>query len=136
MIVSLSHKNPIISSTETTTEGNSMKEVRAYIRSHKLAEVAFELRQLKELPGISYTEVHGFGRHKAENAARKIVHGMVHFAPYVKIEIVCRDEVVDKIVGVIQRYAHEGLRGDGKIVVSNIEQVVRISTGETGEDAL
>lgn len=113
-----------------------MKEVRAYIRPHKLAEVAFELRQLDELPGISYTEVNGFGRHKAENASQKIVHGMVHFAPYIKIEIICQDEIADKIVRVIQRYAHEGLKGDGKIVISNIEQAVRISTGEKGEDAL
>ena len=68
-----------------------MKEVRAYIRPHKLAEVAFELGQLDQMSGISYTEVHGFGRHKADNAARKVVHGMVHFAPYIKIEILCRD---------------------------------------------
>jgi nitrogen regulatory protein PII len=113
-----------------------MKEVRAYIKPHKLAEVAYELRQLDELPGMNYTEVHGFGRHRAKKAAHKIVHGMVHFAPYIQIEIICRDEAVDKIVHVIQRYAHEGLRGDGKIVVSDIEKAIRISTGETGEDAL
>jgi len=113
-----------------------MKEVRAYIRPHKLAEVAFELRQLDELPGISYTEVHGFGRHRAEKATRKIVHGMVHFAPYIKIEIICKDEDADNIIRVIRRYAHEGLKGDGKIVVSDIEQAVRISTGEAGREAL
>ena len=113
-----------------------MKEVKAYIRPHKLAEVAFELSQLDEMSGISYTEVHGFGRHKAENASRKIVHGMVHFVPYIKIETLCQDEVADKIVEIIQRYAHEGLKGDGKIVVSDIEQAIRISTGERGKEAL
>jgi nitrogen regulatory protein PII len=113
-----------------------MKEIRAYIRPHKLAEVAFELRRLKDLPGMSYSEVHGFGRHRAEKAARKIVHGMVHFAPYIRIEIICQDGAVDNIVSVIQRYAREGLKGDGKIMVSHIEQAVRISTGETGQEAL
>jgi nitrogen regulatory protein P-II 1 len=61
---------------------------------------------------------------------------MVHFAPYIKIEIICQDEAVDKIVGIIQRYAHEGLKGDGKILVSSIEQAVRISTGDKGDTAL
>lgn len=113
-----------------------MKEIRAYIKPHKLAEVAYELREIDDLSGMSFCDVHGFGRERARDAPRKIVHDMVHFAPYVRIEILCKDELVERILAVIQKYAHEGLKGDGKIVVCNIETATRISTGESGDDAL
>jgi nitrogen regulatory protein PII len=113
-----------------------MKEVKAYIRPHKLAEVAYELREIDELSGMSFHEVHGFGRERARNASHKIVRDMVHFAPYVRIEILCKDELAEKIVAVVQQYGHEGLKGGGKIVVSNVEKAIRISTGESGDDAL
>lgn len=113
-----------------------MKEIKAYIKPHKLSEVTLALHRVEGLTGMSVTYVRGFGRGRAKNAPHRITEDLVDFIPCVKIELICPDEMVDEIVSVIEKTAHTGLRGDGKIYVSDVETAVRISTGERGEKAV
>lgn len=113
-----------------------MKEIKAYIKPYKLSAVARELQKVEGLTGLSVTDIRGFGRGKAKNAPHRIVDDLVDYVPQVKIEIFCRDELVEGIVGVIEKAAHTGLRGDGKIYVTNVEIAVRISTGDRDEEAV
>ena len=113
-----------------------MKEIKAYIRPHKLSEVTLALHQVKGLSGMSVTDVRGFGHTRSVDAHHRIIDDLEDYAPHVKIEIVCQDELVEKIVSTIEKAAHTGLHGDGKIYVSDIENAIRISTGERGEQAV
>ncbi len=113
-----------------------MKEIKVYIKPHKLSEVALALHKVEGLTGMSVTDVRGFGRSRGRDARHRIVDDLVSYVPNVKIELICRDELVDEIVSIIEKTAHTGLRGDGKIYVSTVEMAVRISTGERGESAV
>ncbi len=113
-----------------------MKEIKAYIKPHKLTEVTLALHRVEGLSGMSVVDVKGFGRTRTGKESHKAVYEIADFVPHVKIEIVCRDEMVDEIVSVIEKAAHTGLRGDGKIFVSDVETAVRIETGERGEGAV
>ena len=113
-----------------------MKEIKAYIQPHKLSAVTLALHQVQGLSGMSVVDVRGFGRGRARNSRQRIVEDLVEYMPRVKIEIICRDELVEEIVAVIEQTAHTGLRGDGKIYVTPVETAVRISTGEHGEEAV
>ncbi|MCB2184972.1 MAG: P-II family nitrogen regulator [Deltaproteobacteria bacterium] len=109
-----------------------MKEVKAYIKKHKLDEVERSLRKIEGLTGFSVSEFQGHGagwRGPGQEEAIAYQHG-------VKLEIICRDDLVDQVVEHIAKAAHTGLKGDGKIYVASIEQAVRISTGERGERAV
>lgn len=85
---------------------------------------------------MSVLEARGFGRGRARTSRRRIVEDLVEYMPRVKIEIICRDDLVEEIVAIIEKTAHTGLRGDGKIYVTPVETAVRISTGERGEAAV
>jgi nitrogen regulatory protein P-II 1 len=85
---------------------------------------------------MSVVNARGFGRGRARGARHRIVEDVVEYMPRVKLEIVCRDELVKEVVAIIEQVAHTGLRGDGKIYVTPVETVVRISTGERGEKAV
>jgi nitrogen regulatory protein PII len=113
-----------------------MKEVKAYIKPHKLTDVVVALRDIPGMTGISVFDLRGFGRGRAADAKRKIIEDLVAYIPMVKIEIVCSDESMERIVAEIEKTAYTGLRGDGKIYVAEVLSAVRISTGERGEDAL
>ena len=113
-----------------------MKEIKAYFKPHKLSSVARELQKVEGLTGLSVVDVRGFGRGKAKDAPQRIVDDLVDYIPYVKIELSCRDDLVEQIVLAIEKAARTGLRGDGKIYVSNVETAIRISTGERGEGAV
>ncbi len=113
-----------------------MKEIKAYIKSHKLLDVTFALHHVKELTGMSVVDVRGFGRSRAQKAFKGMDCSPDDYEPYTKIEVVCRDGLVDEIVSVIKKTAYTGLRGDGKIYISNIEKAIRIESGEEGEDAV
>ncbi len=113
-----------------------MKEIKAYIKPHKLTAVTLALHKLEGLTGMSVVDVRGFGRGKAKDAPYRIVEDLVDYIPHVKIEIVCLDELVEDIVSTIENIAHTGLRGDGKIYVSSVEEAVRIATGERGNSAV
>jgi nitrogen regulatory protein P-II 1 len=113
-----------------------MKEIKAIIRPFKLLEVTEELQKVEGLPGVTVSEIKGFGKSRAKNAKDKIIYEMVEFIPRIKIEVVVTDEMVDEVVSVIQKYSHTGNTGDGKIFVIHVEEVVKIRTNQRGEKAI
>jgi len=114
----------------------NMKEIKAIIRPFKLLEVCEALKEIEGLPGVTVSQIRGFGKGRAKNAKDKVTFEMVDFVPRIQMEVVVDDEMVDKVVDVIQRYAHTGNIGDGKIFVVNVEDVVKIRTNERGRDAV
>ena len=112
-----------------------MKLVTAIIKPFKLDEVREALSAIG-VQGITVTEVKGFGRQKGHTELYRGAEYVVDFLPKVKLEIIVRDEQVAEVVETIEKSAKTGRIGDGKIFVSDLEQVVRIRTGETGADAL
>ena len=113
-----------------------MKEIKAIIRPSKLLEVTEELHEIDGLPGVTVSEIRGFGKGRAKNAKDKVVYEMVEFIPRIQLEVVVDDEMVPEVVNVIQKYAHTGNTGDGKIFVVNVEDTVKIRTNERGRDAI
>ena len=113
-----------------------MKEIKAVIRPSKLLEVTEELHEIQGLPGVTVSEIKGFGKGRARNATDKIVYEMVEFMPRMQLEVVVNDEMVDQVVDIIQKYAHTGNAGDGKIFVSTVDDIVKIRTNERGKDAI
>jgi nitrogen regulatory protein PII len=112
-----------------------MKLVTAIVKPFKLEEVKEALRGAG-VQGMTVTEVRGFGRQRGHTEVYRGAEYQVDFVPKVKIEILCDDGQVDGIVDAISTTARTGKIGDGKIVVSPAEQVIRIRTGEAGKDAL
>lgn len=113
-----------------------MKEIKAYIQQRKLSEVTLALHKVEGLTGMSVTKGQGFGRGKAKGMPHRIVDDLVEYVPHVKLEIFCEDGLVDEIIETIEKAAHTGLKGDGKIYVADVEQAVRISSGERGKSAV
>lgn len=99
-------------------------------------EVTEELQKIEGLPGVTVSEIKGFGKNRAKNAKDKIVYEMVEFIPRIKLEVVVDDEMADEVVNVIQKYAHTGNTGDGKIFVFTVDEIVKIRTNERGRDAI
>jgi nitrogen regulatory protein P-II 1 len=116
-------------------EGNAMKKIEAVIKPFKLDEVKEALQEVG-LQGITVTEAKGFGRQKGHTELYRGAEYVVDFLPKVKIEIVLGDDMVEKAIEAIRRAAQTGRIGDGKIFVSNIEEAIRIRTGESGLDAI
>ncbi len=112
-----------------------MKLVTAIIKPFKLDDVREALSEVG-VKGITVTEVKGFGRQKGHTELYRGAEYVVDFLPKVKVEVAVAADIVDKVVEAIRNAANTGKIGDGKIFVSNIEQVVRIRTGETGPEAL
>ena len=112
-----------------------MKLVTAIIKPFKLDEVREALSGIG-VQGITVTEVKGFGRQKGHTELYRGAEYVVDFLPKVKIEVVVDDPMADSVVDAIIKAARTGKIGDGKIFVQNIEQVIRIRTGETGPDAV
>jgi nitrogen regulatory protein PII len=112
-----------------------MKEIKAYIQKRKLSQVSLALRKIEGLSGMSVGKGQGFGRGRAKGMPHRIVDDLVEYVPHVKIEIVCADDQLDEIVRAIETTAHTGNKGDGKIYVTNVEQAIRIRTGERGASA-
>ena len=112
-----------------------MKKIEAIIKPFKLEEVKENLG-LIGIHGMTVTEVKGFGRQKGHTELYRGAEYIVDFLPKVKIEIVISDKDLDKAVEAIQNAAKTGRIGDGKIFVTDLEQVIRIRTGEDGEKAL
>ena len=112
-----------------------MKKIEAIIKPFKLEEVKENLGMIG-IQGMTVTEVKGFGRQKGHTELYRGAEYIVDFLPKVKIEIVVSDEDLDIAVESIQNSAKTGRIGDGKIFVTNLEQVIRIRTGEDGEKAL
>jgi nitrogen regulatory protein P-II 1 len=121
---------------EFNERGNTMKEIKAIIRPFRLLEVMEELHQIEGLPGVTVSEIKGFGKSRAKHAKDKIVYEMVEFVPRIQLEVVVHDEMADDVVNVIQKAAHTGNTGDGKIFVIPVEETVKIRTNERGRDAI
>lgn len=112
-----------------------MKKIEAVIKPFKLDDVVDSLQEIG-IEGISVSEIRGFGRQKGRTEIYKGAEYVVDFLPKVKLEIVLNDALAEMAVAAIQKSAHTGKIGDGKIFVSNVDQVVRIRTGEKNEQAL
>jgi nitrogen regulatory protein P-II 2 len=112
-----------------------MKLVTAVIKPFKLDDVREALSEIG-VQGITVTEVKGFGRQKGHTELYRGAEYVVDFLPKVKIEAAVGDELLDQVIEVISSAANTGKIGDGKIFVTHLEQVIRIRTGETGNDAI
>jgi len=112
-----------------------VKKIEAVIKPFKLDEVKDALHEVG-LQGITVVEAKGFGRQKGHTELYRGAEYVVDFLPKVKIEVVCSDDVVERAVEAIVTAARTGRIGDGKIFVTNIEEVVRIRTGERGSEAI
>jgi nitrogen regulatory protein P-II 2 len=112
-----------------------MKLVTAIIKPFKLDEVREALSAIG-VQGVTVTEVKGFGRQKGHTELYRGAEYVVDFLPKVKVEAAITDDLVDRVIEAIEKAANTGKIGDGKIFVFDLEQVVRIRTGETGAQAL
>lgn len=112
-----------------------MKLITAIIKNFKLDEVRSALSDVG-VSGITVTEVKGFGRQKGHTELYRGAEYVVDFLPKLKIETAVSDDILERAVDAIQSAAHTGKIGDGKIFISDLEQVIRIRTGETGPSAL
>ena len=112
-----------------------MKKIEAVIKPFKLDEVKDALEEVG-LKGLTVTEVKGFGRQKGHTELYRGAEYVVDFLPKVKIEVVLEDALVERAIEAIQRAAHTGRIGDGKIFLYPVEEVIRIRTGERGSEAV
>ncbi len=112
-----------------------MKKIEAIIKPFKLDEVREALSEIG-VTGLTVTEVKGFGRQKGHTELYRGAEYVVDFLPKVKLEIIVAENLLDRAMEAIVTAARTGKIGDGKIFVSNVEQVVRIRTGETGDEAI
>ena len=112
-----------------------MKLITAIIKPFKLDEVREGLAEVG-VTGLTVTEVKGFGRQKGHTELYRGAEYIVDFLPKVKVEAIVENELSDRAIEAIQKYAKTGKIGDGKIWVSDIENVVRIRTGESGKEAI
>ena len=112
-----------------------MKLIKAIIKPFKLDDVREALSEIG-VTGITVSEVKGFGRQKGHTELYRGAEYVVDFLPKVKVETVVDDDAVEKVIDAISKAANTGKIGDGKIFVLNVEQAVRIRTGESGSEAL
>ncbi|HEY8202533.1 MAG TPA: P-II family nitrogen regulator [Actinomycetota bacterium] len=112
-----------------------MKLVTALIKPFKLDEVKDALQEVG-IQGMTVSEVRGFGRQRGHSEVYRGQEYQVDFLPKVRVEVVCDHGQVEGVVNAIMKAAYTGRIGDGKIIVSNVEQVWRIRTGERGTDAI
>jgi nitrogen regulatory protein PII len=112
-----------------------VKKIEAIIRPFKLEEVKEALVE-EGIRGLTIAEVRGYGRQKGHTETYRGSEYRIEFVPKIKIEVIIEDSKVEKIVDAILKTAKTGQVGDGKIFIYNVEDVVRIRTGESGKDAL
>jgi nitrogen regulatory protein P-II 1 len=112
-----------------------MKKIEAYIKPFKLDEVKEALMEAGA-GGMSVTEVKGFGRQRGHTELYRGSEYKVDFLPKIRIDVVVKDEDVERVVKAIIASARTGQIGDGKIFISNVEDAIRVRTGESGEEVL
>ena len=112
-----------------------MKKIEAIIKPFKLEDVKEKLAE-KAIKGLTVTEIKGYGRQKGHTELYRGAEYSIDFLPKIKIEVVVTDDKVESVIDTVTDAAKTGKIGDGKIFVTEVESVVRIRTGETGEDAL
>ncbi|MBL6864655.1 MAG: P-II family nitrogen regulator [Rhodospirillales bacterium] len=112
-----------------------MKKIEAIIKPFKLDEIKEALQEIG-LQGITVIEAKGFGRQKGHTELYRGAEYIVDFLPKVKIELIVDDDQLDAAIDAIQKSAHTGRIGDGKIFISSIDEAIRIRTGERGSEAI
>lgn len=112
-----------------------MKEIKAYIQPFMLQKVTDALHGI-HIRGMSISDIKGFGKEKDEGYPHHSRDYVTEFTPKMKVEIICLDDEVNKIVETIQKSGHTGRKGDGKITVSNVEEVFSIRTKDVNEQAI
>ncbi|MBU1659750.1 P-II family nitrogen regulator [bacterium] len=112
-----------------------MKRIEAVIKPFKLEDVKDALAEIG-ITGMTVSEVKGYGRQKGHSELYRGAEYVVDFLPKIKIEMVVNDDSVEQVTKTIVEAARTGKIGDGKIFVSNVEQIIRIRTGETGDEAI
>tara|TARA_Y100000589_G_C26955697_1_gene548416 strand:+ start:118 stop:456 length:339 start_codon:yes stop_codon:yes gene_type:complete len=112
-----------------------MKKIEAIIKPFKLDEVKDQLNELGVM-GLTVSEVKGYGRQKGHTELYRGAEYAVDFLPKIKIELIVSDDIASDVIETIKKKAHTGRIGDGKIFISNIDEVIRIRTGESGKDAI
>lgn len=112
-----------------------MKKVEAIIRPHKLDEVQDALSEAG-YPGLTVSEVRGYGRQKGHKEIYRGTEYNINFIPKLKIELICSDERAENAIDIIIKTSKTGEVGDGKIFIYNVQDAIRIRTGESGEGAL
>jgi nitrogen regulatory protein P-II 1 len=113
-----------------------MKRITAYIKPNMLDAVVFGLHRIQDFPGATIGEVRGIGRGISQSKGNKDQAPRVGFPVSVRLEVVCGTDQVEEIVATIAREAHTGMPDDGRIVISPVDDVIRIETGEHGEHAI
>ncbi|MCY1024045.1 P-II family nitrogen regulator [Pyxidicoccus sp. MSG2] len=113
-----------------------MKEIQAIIQPFKLSAVTDALQVIPGVGGITAMDVRGFGHQRGENGLEKPAHGSVNYTPKVMLVLAVPDAVVAPVLAAIERHAHTGNPGDGKVLVLPVEDALRVRTGERGEGAL
>ncbi|MEW6144115.1 MAG: P-II family nitrogen regulator [Thermodesulfobacteriota bacterium] len=113
-----------------------MKEIKAIIQPFMLSKVINALKEREDLPGVTVSEIKGFGKARAEGAQNIIVEDLIGYVKRIKLEIVVPDAIADEVVNIISTHARTGRAGDGKIFVYTVDEVVKIRTGERGERAI
>jgi nitrogen regulatory protein P-II 1 len=112
-----------------------MKKIEAIIRPHSLEKVKDALFELG-ISGLTISEIRGYGRQKGHKEVYRGSEYQLDFVPKIKLEIVVNDEIYEKVVDLVIENSKTGKIGDGKIFISNVEDAIRIRTGESGPDAL
>ena len=112
-----------------------MKKIEAIIKPFKLDEVKNAL-SLIGIQGLTVYEAKGFGRQKGHTELYRGAEYVVDFLPKIKIEFIINDEILEEVIEALTSAAHTGKIGDGKIFISNIEEIIRIRTGEKNSDAI
>jgi nitrogen regulatory protein P-II 1 len=112
-----------------------LKKIEAIIKPFKLDEVKEALNEIG-IQGMTVSEVKGFGRQKGHTELYRGAEYVVDFIPKIKLEIVTGDDIVTKVVETIEQAAKTGRIGDGKIFITPVDEIVRIRTGERGQDAI
>ena len=113
-----------------------MREVKAIIQPFMLNKVVDALMGIEGMPGVTVSEVRGFGKSRGADAAQKFVDSGIAYAIKTKLEVMVPDSMVSTVVDAIRQAAYTGRPGDGKVFVIDIQESVKIRTGERDEDAL
>jgi nitrogen regulatory protein P-II 1 len=113
-----------------------LKELKAIIQPFQETKVIQALQEIEDLPGVTVSEVRGFGKSRAVDAQEKVVENLVPYSRKVKLEIVVPDDLMHRVLKTILEHAHTGNPGDGKIFISKVIDVVKISTGQRGDSAI
>jgi nitrogen regulatory protein P-II 1 len=126
---------PALIDAPTGSEESGMKKIEAIVKPFKVDDVKEALSEIG-IQGLTITEVKGFGRQRGHTESYRGAEYIVDFLPKMKIEVIVSDEIAGRVIEAVLAAARTGRIGDGKIFVTNVEETIRIRTGERGEGAI